>query len=71
MIESIKYENFKILRDATLPLSPFTLIIGPNGSVKSTAINRAVMLARENISRWLSSDRITSSGMDEGSGDSR
>lgn len=38
MIESVHFRNFKVLRDATLPLSRFTLIVGPNGSGKSTAI---------------------------------
>ena len=38
MIKSIHYENFKSLRDATLPLGQFTLLIGANGSGKSTAL---------------------------------
>jgi predicted ATPase len=38
MIKSVQFRNFKVLRDATLPLSRFTLIVGPNGSGKSTAI---------------------------------
>jgi len=38
MFESIKFENFKALRDTTLPLGRFTLIVGPNGSGKSTAL---------------------------------
>jgi predicted ATPase len=38
MIESIKFKNFKALRDTTLPLSRFTLIVGANGSGKSTAL---------------------------------
>lgn len=38
MITSIHFENFKALRDATLPLGPFTLIVGPNGSGKSTVM---------------------------------
>jgi predicted ATPase len=38
MITSIRFRNFKVLRDATLPLGPFTLIVGPNGSGKSTAM---------------------------------
>jgi predicted ATPase len=38
MIKSIHFQNFKALRDATLPLGPFTLIVGPNGSGKSTAM---------------------------------
>jgi predicted ATPase len=36
MITKIQFKNFKVLRDATLPLSQFTLIVGPNGSGKST-----------------------------------
>jgi predicted ATPase len=38
MIKSVQFKNFKVLRDATLPLSRFTLIVGPNGSGKSTAL---------------------------------
>ncbi len=38
MIESIKFENFKVLKDATLPLSPCTILVGPNGSGKSTVL---------------------------------
>ena len=36
MIESIQFENFKVLKDATLKLRPFNIIVGPNGSGKST-----------------------------------
>lgn len=38
MLKSVQFKNFKVLRDATLPLSRFTLIVGPNGSGKSTAL---------------------------------
>src|SRR5262245_34594208 len=38
MIESVQFKNFKVLRDADLPLGRFTLIVGPNGSGKSTAL---------------------------------
>jgi len=38
MIEKIEFSNFKVLRQATLPLRPFTLLVGPNGSGKSTAM---------------------------------
>ena len=38
MLDLIEFQNFKILRNATLPLAPFTLIVGPNGSGKSTAL---------------------------------
>ncbi len=44
MFESIKFENFKALRDTTLPLSRFTLIVGPNGTGKTTALNAIAVL---------------------------
>src|SRR5262249_24854221 len=36
--ESIRFQNFKALRDTKLLLGRFTLIVGPNGSGKSTAL---------------------------------
>ncbi len=44
MIESVEFKNYKALQDTKLPLSPFTLIIGPNGSGKTTAL-KAIKLA--------------------------
>src|SRR5437773_2000525 len=38
MIESIDFANFKALRKASLPLSPFTLLLGPNGSGKTSVL---------------------------------
>ena len=38
MIESIRFRNFKVLRDATLPLSRCTVLVGPNGSGKTTVL---------------------------------
>ena len=38
MIKEIRYKNFKALRDATLPLGRFTLIVGANGTGKTTAL---------------------------------
>jgi predicted ATPase len=46
MIERIEFRNFKALRSAALPVGPFTLIVGPNASGKSTALS-AVNLIRE------------------------
>jgi predicted ATPase len=46
MIEFIHFKNFKVLKDATLPLSRFTLIVGPNGSGKSTAM-QAVLAVQD------------------------
>jgi len=39
MIKSVHFENFRVLRDSTLPLGRVTLIVGPNGSGKSTALS--------------------------------
>ena len=46
MLDSIQFQNFKVLRNATLPLAPFTLIVGPNGSGKSTALQALQSLQR-------------------------
>ena len=46
MLDSIQFQNFKVLRNATLPLAPFTLIVGPNGSGKSTAL-QALLAVKE------------------------
>jgi predicted ATPase len=37
-IASIKFQNFRVFRKATLPLGRTTLIVGPNGSGKTTAL---------------------------------
>ena len=38
MIEKVTFKNFKALRDVTLDLSPFTLIVGPNASGKTSIL---------------------------------
>lgn len=35
MIRSLVFKNFKVLKDATLDLGPFTLLVGPNGAGKA------------------------------------
>jgi predicted ATPase len=47
MITSIKFKNYKALRDAVLPLGRFNLIVGPNGSGKSTALEAFHMAAHQ------------------------
>jgi predicted ATPase len=46
MIEKVTFKNFKLLRQATLPLKPFTLIVGANASGKSTALEAIRLAAR-------------------------
>src|SRR5262249_32634517 len=38
MFKSIRFRNFKALHDTILPLGPFTLLVGPNGSGKTTEL---------------------------------
>lgn len=38
IIQEIRFQNYKALRDTTLPLERLTILIGPNGSGKSTAL---------------------------------
>lgn len=38
MIESIEFKNFKALRDTILELGPCTILVGPNGSGKTTVL---------------------------------
>src|SRR5687768_9134630 len=39
MITSVQFQNVRVLKDARLPLGRFTLIVGPNSSGKTTALN--------------------------------
>ena len=50
MIESIEFTNFKALRKTTLPLTQFSLLLGPNGSGKTSvlqALQRIAFLAAQ------------------------
>ena len=38
MLKSVQFKNYKALEDTELPLGRFTLIVGPNGSGKTTAL---------------------------------
>jgi predicted ATPase len=61
MIKSIQFKNFKVLRDCTLPLSQFTLLIGPNGTGKSTALAGIRFLGGKSEVSW---DRLQTIGID-------
>jgi predicted ATPase len=52
MINKIQYKNFKALVDTTLELGQFSLIIGANGTGKTTAINALEIVNSCNTHRW-------------------
>ena len=39
MIEKVAYRNFKTLRDVTIDLGPLTVLVGPNGCGKTSALD--------------------------------
>lgn len=55
MIEAIEFENFKALRRTTLPLAPFTLLLGPNGSGKTTVL-RALSAVADHVGQGADSN---------------
>lgn len=65
MIKSIRFQNFKALRNATLPLGRFTLIVGPNGSGKSTVLKALELISdpsKLHFNQVVSADQRLSAG---------
>lgn len=60
MIKSVEFHNFRVLRKTILPLSPFTLIVGPNGSGKTTTLQALQGAARPGDFQY---DRIATAGL--------
>jgi predicted ATPase len=67
MIESVHFRNFKALRNTTLPLGRFTLIVGPNASGKSTALQAlraATHAAKLDFVRSLDFHKVVTAGLE-------
>jgi len=63
MIDSIEFKNFKCLRDTTLPLSPCTILVGPNGSGKTTVLE--ALEAFRDKRKYDFSELVSASARDE------
>jgi predicted ATPase len=50
-IKSIRLQNFKGFKDATIQLKPLTVLIGPNSSGKSCFGQALVALSKSNTSK--------------------
>lgn len=71
MIQSIRIANFKSFQDATLPLASLTMLIGPNASGKSNALEAIRLLSLlakgqrlDEISRATASNRVRGQALD-------
>jgi len=47
MIETVSFKNFKALRDLTMPLERLTVLVGPNGSGKTSVLQGIAYLFAE------------------------
>jgi predicted ATPase len=75
MIERVWFKNFRALRDVAVGLSPFTVIVGPNSSGKTSVLEGThyiVELAYKKLSEVLSGpyspDLVKSAGWDQKGG---
>jgi predicted ATPase len=59
VIKEIHFQNFRVIRDARLPLSQVTVIVGPNGGGKSTVLQSLELLRQPSgeYDRLVSIDR--------------
>jgi predicted ATPase len=60
-IESIRFRNFKLLRDTTLPLEPLTVVVGPNSSGKSTVLEALRLAAGHDVDAFRAGRSFASS----------
>lgn len=54
VLESVRIQNFRCLRDVTLELGPFTVFVGPNASGKSAIADALTVTSLAATDRWRS-----------------
>lgn len=68
MIERVQFRNFRALRDVEVRFEPLTVIVGPNGSGKTSILegtHSIVQLAQTKLADVLDVDRVMSAGNGE------
>ena len=58
MISSIHFQDFRVIERADLPLGPFNLLLGPNGSGKTTAVSAVLALGDVAAARRVGRDPL-------------
>jgi predicted ATPase len=58
MLKSIEFKNYKALRQTTLPLAPFTLLLGPNGSGKTSVLQALQILGALSVPQQLRQPKV-------------
>lgn len=72
VIDRVRFSNFRVLRDVTVDLEPFTVFVGPNGSGKTTVLQGLLDLRAVSqlaLSPLMSSQSIVSRITVDGSSD--
>lgn len=59
MITSIHFQDFRVIEKADLHLGPFNLLLGPNGSGKTTAVNAVLALGDIAAARIIGRETLT------------
>ena len=59
MIQTVSFKNFKALRDLTISLERFTVLVGPNASGKTSVLQGldSLFFLRHNDPRYFSKER--------------
>ncbi|WP_437941150.1 AAA family ATPase [Sorangium sp. So ce341] len=69
MIETVSFKNFKALRDISLPLERFTVLVGPNASGKTSVLQGLAYLHSEDPWSLLEGERHPSVLRSHGTGE--
>ncbi|HSZ54509.1 MAG TPA: AAA family ATPase [Tepidisphaeraceae bacterium] len=64
MLKAIRFRNYKAFQEASLPLEPLTILIGPNGSGKTSALSAIQVMAAVAGNARMSGESLVPIGLD-------